>query len=116
MTKREMFNLIAKINADNKEIVDFCKHELELLDKKTSGTRKPTKNQKENEGYKVAILNYLKKTDKPMTVTMLWHDVPELANTENMSNQRITRILSQMLKDNLVENTKVKRVSYYVAK
>ena len=36
MTKKEMFTLIATLNESNQEIVDFCNHEIELLDKKKS--------------------------------------------------------------------------------
>ena len=36
MTKKEMFTLIATLNASNQEIVDFCNHEIELLEKKKS--------------------------------------------------------------------------------
>ena len=34
MTKKEMFKMIKKEMADRQEIVDFCNHEIELLDKK----------------------------------------------------------------------------------
>ena len=36
MTKKEMFTLIATLNASNTEIVDFCNHEIELLERKKS--------------------------------------------------------------------------------
>ena len=39
MTKREMFAEIRKIVADNAEMVAFIDHEVELLDKKKSGSR-----------------------------------------------------------------------------
>ena len=35
-TKREMFELIASALADNTEVVEFCNHEVELLNKKAS--------------------------------------------------------------------------------
>ena len=36
MTKKEMFTLIATLNAGNEEVVKFCEHEIELLEKKRS--------------------------------------------------------------------------------
>ena len=49
MTKKEMFAHIATINADNAEIVEFCNHQIELLNNRKSGkSDKPSKAQREN--------------------------------------------------------------------
>ena len=37
-TRKQMFALIAEVNADNPEIVEFCKHQLELIEK---GAQRP---------------------------------------------------------------------------
>ena len=44
MTKREMFAPIASALADNAEVVEFCNHEVELLDRKKGyKSSKPSK-------------------------------------------------------------------------
>ena len=49
MTKREMLNKIMAVCANDAEIVGFCGHELELLDKKKSyKSNKPSKAQVAN--------------------------------------------------------------------
>ena len=49
MTKREMLNKIMSVCSNDAEIVGFCGHELELLDKKKNyKSDKPTKAQREN--------------------------------------------------------------------
>ena len=49
MTKREMLNKIAQVCANDAEIVAFCGHEIDLLDKK--------KNYKSNKPSKVQVAN-----------------------------------------------------------
>ena len=48
MTKKEMFAQI-KTRLTNAEEIAFIEHEIELLENKASGTRKPTSTQVENE-------------------------------------------------------------------
>ena len=90
MTKREMFNEILTVVADNAEMVEFINHEIELLNRKSSAVRKPTKNQLENEGFKADIVDYLKDADAPKTIKELQTAIPSLAN---LTNQRITHLL-----------------------
>ena len=58
MTKREKFErLLAMAQVKEDKIsVEFIEHELELLAKKNSSDKKPTKVQEENKGIKDAIL------------------------------------------------------------
>ena len=78
MTKREMFNEILTVVADNAEMVEFINHEIELLNRKSSAVRKPTKNQLENEGFKADIVDYLKDADAPKTIKELQTAIPSL--------------------------------------
>ena len=71
MTKREMFAEIRNIVADNAEMVAFIDHEIELLERKSNGVRKPTKTQVENEQFKDAILATLAWADRAMTIKEL---------------------------------------------
>ena len=48
MTKREMFEMIKGVCANDTRIVEFCEHEIELLNRKSSKNTQ-TKTQIENE-------------------------------------------------------------------
>lgn len=110
MTKREMYNLIATVNSDNKEIVDFCMHEIELLDAKKGASRKQTPKQKQNEVFKGVILETLTVADKPMTVG----EIIEVADFgEPLSTSKVTSLLTLLKKDNKVSNHKEGKKSVY---
>ena len=100
-TKREMFNLIATVNADNAEIVEFCKHEIDLLDaKKTSKT--PTKTQKENEVIMAQILVTLDEIGESATVTeILAHGVEGF----ELTNQKTSALLRKLIEGGKVVKT-----------
>ena len=106
MTKREMFNLIAGINADNAEIVEFCNHEIELLSKKSikSGA---TKIQKENIGIQKTLREELRKVGRPVTISE-FQELSPYAST--LSNQKISAMFRQM---NDVVKVTEKKKSYF---
>lgn len=113
MTKREMFEQIkAKyaLTADEQKFID---HELELLAKKNvnkSGEKKLTAKQKENETYKAEILEII--SAEAHTVS----EILKLGNfPEDMTNQRISALLKQMLTDNKVARTEKDRKAYFKA-
>ena len=110
MTKREMFNEILAVVADNAEMVEFINHEIELLNCKSSAVRKPTKNQLENEGFKADIVDYLKDADAPKTIKELQTAIPSLAD---LTNQRITHLLTDLVKAETLTKNYVKKTPYY---
>lgn len=110
MTKREMFNEILAVVADNAEMVEFINHEIELLNRKSSAVRKPTKNQLENEGFKADIVDYLKDADAPKTIKELQTAIPSLAD---LTNQRITHMLTDLVKAETLTKNYVKKTPYY---
>ena len=110
MTKREMFAEIRKVVADNAEMVAFIDHEVELLDKKKSGSRKPTKTQVENDGFKADILSALAEADEPVTIKGLVEICPTLAD---LTNQRITHLLTDLRKDGKIARSYVKKIAYF---
>ena len=69
MTKKEMYTLIAKEMADNQLVVDFCNHEIELLDKKKGSANE--KKLAEREVEMKVVLDALKSCPNPVTVTEL---------------------------------------------
>jgi len=110
MTKREMYNEILTVVADNAEMVEFINHEIELLNRKSSAVRKPTKNQLENETFKTEIVDYLKDADAPKTIKELQTEMPSLAG---LTNQRITHMLTDLFKSGTLKKNYVKKTPYY---
>lgn len=107
MTKRENFTAIRAIVADNAELVAFIDHELELLDKKNSAPKNPTAKQLENEKFKDIILENI--GEKSMTVSEIQK---EMFNDE-LSNQRVSAIVKQLVEDNSLVRKVEKRKAYF---
>jgi len=110
MTKKEMYNEILAVVADNAEMVEFINHEIELLNRKSSAVRKPTKNQLENENFKADIVDYLKDADAPKTIKELQTAIPSLTD---LTNQRITHLLTDLVKAETLTKNYVKKTPYY---
>ena len=112
MTKRDYFNTLLAIEAvkDNEALVDFINHELELLAKKNSADKKPTAQQTANEGIKTAIVDGMEKGRK-YTITDLIKSVPACAD---LTNQRVSSLVRQLMASNLVERVEEKRKAYFV--
>lgn len=101
MTKREMFENIATINADNAEIVAFCEREIELLNRKKTSKKGITAVQKANVAIKETLADILANADAPMTVTEILGD----SRMEGYTNQKISALLRQMVEANTVMKT-----------
>ena len=101
MTKKEMFSFIATVNADNSEIVEFCNHELELLNSRKS-SKTPTKTQKENEVIMDTIERDLVEFEKPVTVTEL---IAGGEGLEGLTNQKVSALLRKMVEAGRVVKT-----------
>ena len=110
MTKREMFTAIRTVVANDAEMVAFIDHEIELLDRKSSATRKPTKTQVENDAYKATILAYLAETDAPKSIKELQAEVADLAG---LTNQRVTHMLTDLVKAGALTKEYVKKTPFY---
>ena len=110
MTKREMFTEIRNIIADNEEMVAFIDHEIELLDRKSNSPKKPTKTQIENDGFKAEIVAYLTKVDTPKTIKELQ---AEISSIGGLTNQRITHMLTDLVKAETLTKEYVKKTPYY---
>ena len=109
MTKREMFEQIKRNYDLTQAEVDFIDHELELLAKKNSADKKPTKVQVENEGIKAEILEGME-VGKAYTITDLIKEVPAVAE---LSNQRVSALVRQLVADGSVVRTEEKRKAYF---
>lgn len=114
-TKREVINMMMaeEVISANEVYMNYLKHELELLDKKKSGSAKPTKEQEANENIKKIILDTLAKEDKDkfgMTVTGL-----QFANStlHDLSNQKISALLRLLKDSGLVNKEKKGRTTLF---
>lgn len=110
MTKKEMFTEIRKVVADNEEMVAFIDHEIELLNHKSGSSKKPTKTQIENNAYKATIVEYLTTTDIPKTIKEIQAGIPDIAG---LTNQRITHMLTDLIKTGTLTKEYVKKTPYY---
>lgn len=114
MTKKEMFTLIATLNASNQAIVDFCNHEIELLDnKKSNGNKKANeKVVKETE----IVYNALAELDKAVTVSELIAEkgLTELANENGVvSTQKVSAMLKKLKEQGKVVSVADKKKTYF---
>ena len=117
VTKREYFGMIIDMCKDREDIVNFCKHEIELLDKKNAKGG-VTKTQKENEIVANVLMEELAKVGKPITITDLMNSsevVKEyrLENGNALSNQKISAIFKQLVESNKVVKVIDKKKSYF---
>ena len=115
MTNKKMTNAqaleiaIQVMKEDNQydEVVEKLQKMLVQVNKKSSANRKPTATQVENENLKGAIVEYLDKTGKRLTVSEMMKEIPELAN---LSNQRVTSLVTALYSKNNPENRVIDRV------
>lgn len=87
----------------------FLEHELELLSKKNSADKKPTAQQTANEAVKTAILDGLD-DGKVYTITDIIKTIPECAD---MTNQKVSALVRQLVDADLMVKTVDKRKSYF---
>ena len=114
MTKKDYFNELLKIEAvaSNGSLVNFINHELELLDKKSSKSTL-SKTQVENNNIKDVIISVLQESARPMTITEI-QAVNE--NLKELSNQKISALLKQLVDTDLVERVVDKKKTYFQIK
>ncbi len=115
LTKRDRYAQLLALNEvkANPDLVAFIEHEVELLARKNTvnGEKALTPNQVQNENFKVVIAEYMASApDRLFTVTELNKEVDVL---NDLSNQRISAILRQMVDAGKVEKVVDKRKSYF---
>ena len=111
LTKKDYFNSLlglAEVKS-NPDLVAFIKHELELLEKKNSSDKKPTVTQIANDGIKDVILATLE-SGNAYTITEMQKVNSELAD---LSNQKISALMRQLIADKLVKKEEIKRKAYF---
>ena len=100
-------------NFSIEDAVAFVDERIAITEKKNAsggGERKPTKTQLENEGVKATILSVLSAEGQPMTIADIQKGSAELAE---FSNQKLSALLTQLVKSNQVERTEVKGKAHF---
>ena len=108
-TKKQMFTALLEMPGLSQEQKDFIKHEIELLEKKNSGEKKPTATQLANEALKEAILKAME-ANRQYTVTEMIKEIPALAG---LTNQKVSPLANQLVDDGKLVKTTEKRRSYF---
>lgn len=108
-TKKDFFNEILNGYELTDAHREFINHQIELLDKKASGNRKPTKTQVANEGIKADIIGGMVEGER-YTVTDLIKTIPAIAE---YSNQKISALVAQLVKEGNVVRTTEKGKTYF---
>ena len=114
MTKREYFTIIRAAYpadaANAEEVLAFIDHEIELLAKKNTSEKKPTKTQIENEGNKQIVLDTLAAFTDGKTISEIQAANEILAE---MSNQKVSALVRQMVQDGSLVRIEDKRKAYF---
>lgn len=111
LTHKDYYNMLLAIEdvANDKALVDFINGRIEQIDKKASGTSKADeKKNAENEALKTVICDTI--TDTAMTISEMQKANPELAE---LSNQKISSMLRQLISAGEVVRTEVKGKAYF---
>ena len=111
ITKRDRFNQLLTIESvkSNPDLVAFIEPEIELLAKKNASDRKQTATQIANNGIKETILDTLA-DNKVMTITEMQKANAELAD---LSNQKISALVRQLIAEGAVKKEEIKRKAYF---
>ena len=115
--KRDYFEMIKVICKDNEDIVNFCDHEIELLNRKNTRGG-VTKTQVENAKVAEMLIAELAKIGKAVTITDLMNmsDTVKgyrLENGNPLSNQKISAILKQQVDTGKVVKVTDKKKSIF---
>ena len=113
-TKKENFGAIIEVlkSAGREDLVPVMEHEIALLEKKAN-SGKLTKTQTENEGIKALIVKELERVGKPVSITNLMNQSPELATAVGNSNQKLSALMTQLKNANVVVRTLDKKTAMF---
>lgn len=112
MTKKEMFTELLTLSevAARPELVAGIEHEIELLSRKNSSTRKPTAHQEENEILTERIKAILFHGSKEgMTIT----EVVKALDDDNITHSRINQLVKKLKDEGIAVRTEIKRKAYF---
>ena len=103
VTKRDNFNAIIEVlkDAGKDDLVGVMEHEIELLDRKKSGTKSETKTQKANKVRDERIMAVLENATEPMTATAVMNatDYSGIDGITNLTLPKVTNRLTYLCRD-----------------
>lgn len=117
VTKREMYELIKTKLANDNEIVEFCDHEIELLDRKKSNGKAKV-NEKLDANVEL-VYNALVEVGEKVTATELIAktDLSALANDVGVvTTQKVSAYLNKLVYADRVEKITEKKKTYFSVK
>jgi hypothetical protein len=109
MTKRDYFNNIKNKYPLTEDEVKFIDHEIELLDKKNSADKKPSKEQVANATASASLLEWME-VGKAYTIGDMIKSCPVC---EGLSNPKVTALLRPLKDNGSVVRTEEKRKVYF---
>ena len=114
VTKRERYAQLLAVPAvaENADLVAFIQHEVELLDKRNTTERKPTAKQIANATLAEQIVAEME-AGRLYTVSEAMKELSCLASDPDMSNQRASRVMNDLVKSGELVKTTDKRKSYF---
>ena len=96
------------------DAVNFIDYEMNLLTKKNSNeSKKPTKTQQENEGYKALILEFLATLPDDKDGATCTEIIKGVAEFEGFSTQKISPLVRQLMAADKVTKTEIKGKSLF---
>ena len=112
MTKKEMFTELLTLSevASRSDLVAGIEHEIELLSRKNSSSRKPTAHQEENEILTERIKAILfHGPTEGMTIT----EVVKAIDDDSITHSRINQLVKKLKDEGIVVRTEIKRKAYF---
>ena len=109
MTKRDYFNNIKNKYPLTEDEIKFIDHEIELLDKKNSADKKPSKEQVANATASASLLDWME-VGKAYTIGDMIKSCPVC---EGLSNPKVTALLRPLKDNGSVVRTEEKRKVYF---
>ena len=91
------------------QMAEFYKHEIDLLDRKNTVDKKPTKTQQANESIKTAVLESME-DNRLYSISEMLKEFPAC---KDMSNQKLSSLVRQMVLDKQVERIEEKRKAFF---
>lgn len=109
VTKRMVLTAMLELDAikSNADMLAYCTHEIELLDKKAST---PRKENEANIAIKELIVETLKGLANAVTIDELRNANAEIGA---LSNQKVSSLMTQLKKENRVIRTENKKKAYF---
>jgi hypothetical protein len=118
ITKKDRFTTLLSIPAvaEDADMVAFIEHEIELLDKKNSGERKPTAKQAEKTAHdaelRSAIVNEME-MDTLYSASDLIKSLPTLSAEPDLSPAKVSYLMRALVDDGSVAKVLDKRHTFY---